>query len=329
MKGQSHPRHHLLHTNSPPGLTVLIHEFTHRGVPIVVMPRFELQRFLELVQHHKVAHAYIVPPVALLLSKHHLVDKYNLASLKGMTSAAAPLTQELIHAVHERLHIPLQQAYGLSETSPGLTFQRDREAYQFPGSVGKLLPNITAKVMSLDSEGDVEVPRGTEGELWFSGPNVFAGYLNNASNTAQCLTADRFFKTGDVGYADEQGNFYITDRVKELIKYKGFQVAPAQLEGLLLAHPSIDDVAVVGVYAPELATELPRAYVVVAKGVERSAETEREIVQWFDGRVSGYKRLRGGVRFVDAIPKSATGKILRRVLRDQAAGEARERAAKL
>ena len=293
------------------------------------MPRFELQRFCELVQQHKAAHAYIVPPVALLLSKHPLVDKYNLASLKGMTSAAAPLTQELIHAVHNRLHIPLQQAYGLSETSPGLTFQHDNEAYRFPGSVGKLLPNITAKIMSLDSECETEVPRGTEGELWFSGPNVFAGYLNNPTNTTQSLTADRFFKTGDVGYADEHGNFYITDRVKELIKYKGFQVAPAQLEGLLLAHPSIDDVAVVGVYVPELATELPRAYVVLARGAERREETGREIVKWLDGRVSGYKRLRGGVRFVNAIPKSATGKILGRVLRDQAAGEARGRAANL
>jgi 4-coumarate--CoA ligase len=310
-------------------LTVLIHECTYRGVPIIVMPRFELQRFCELVQQHKAAHAYIVPPVALILSKHPLVSKYDLSSLKGMTSAAAPLTQELIQAVHARLKVPLQQAYGLSETSPGLTFQLGSEAFEFPGSVGKLLPNVTAKVMSLDSDTETEVPPGTEGELWFAGPNVFAGYLNNPTNTAQSLTADRFFKTGDVGYADKHGNFYITDRVKELIKYKGFQVAPAQLEGLLLAHPAIDDVAVVGVYAPEEATELPRAYVVVAKGFEKGEAVGREIVEWLDGKVSGYKRLRGGVKFVDAIPKSVTGKILRRVLRDQAAAEARAEGAKL
>lgn len=285
-----------------------------------MMPRFELQRFCELVQQHKAAHAYVVPPVALLLSKSPLVSKYDLSSLTGMTSAAAPLTQELIDAIHKRLKVPLQQAYGLSETSPGATFQHGNEAYDFAGSVGKLLPNITAKIMDLES--GLEVPIGTEGELWFSGPNIFAGYLNNPTSTAQSLTSDGFFKTGDVGYVDKHGNFYITDRVKELIKYKGFQVAPAQLEGLLLSHPSIDDVAVVGVYAPEQATELPRAYVVLAPGVERSERTAEEIAKWLEERVSNYKRLRGGVRFVDAIPKSATGKILRRILRDEAAAEA-------
>ena len=298
---------------------MVIHEYTYRGIPLVVMPRFDLQRFCELVQQHKASHAYVVPPVALLLCKNPLVAKYDLTSLKGLTSAAAPLTQELIHDIHTRFKIPVQQAYGLSETSPGATFLSSAEAYSFPGSVGKLLPNITAKIVSLES--GLEVPPGTEGELWFSGPNIFAGYLNNPTATASSLTSDGFFKTGDVGYVDKHGNFYITDRVKELIKYKGFQVAPAQLEGLLLSHPAIDDVAVVGVYAAEQATELPRAYVVLAKGVERSERTEGEIVKWLEERVSSNKRLRGGVRFVDAVPKTATGKILRRVLRDEAAKE--------
>lgn len=283
------------------------------------MPRFDLQRFCELVQQHKASASYIVPPVALLLSKHPLVANYDLSSLKVMTSAAAPLTKELIHAVHNRLNIPLQQGYGLSETSPGATFQEGNEAFDFPGSVGKLLPNVTAKVVDLES-GE-EVPRCTEGELWFSGPNIFKGYLNNPAGTANSLTKDGYFKTGDVGYVDKQGNFYITDRVKELIKYKGFQVAPAQLEGLLIAHSYVDDVAVIGLYDPEQATELPRAYIVLAKGVDRSEKTANEILKWFESKVSNYKRLRGGVRFVDAIPKSATGKILRRILRDEGTKE--------
>jgi 4-coumarate--CoA ligase len=303
-----------------PGLSVLIHEYTFRGVPLVVMERFDLENFCKLVQKHRAAHAYVVPPVALLLSKHPTVAKYDLSSLKGMTSAAAPLTKELIQAVYDRLKIPLLQAYGLSETSPGVTTMPAEDALRYPGSVGKLNPNMTAKVIDLDS-GD-EVPVGTEGELWFSGPNVFKGYLNNPSGTANALTADGFFKTGDVGYVDKLGNWYITDRVKELIKFKGFQVAPAQLEGILIAHASIDDVAVIGVYDESQATEIPRAYVVPAKGVQKNEARANEICIWLEGKVSNYKRLRGGVRFVEAIPKSATGKILRRVLRDEAAKEA-------
>lgn len=283
------------------------------------MPRFDLEKFCRLVQKHRAAHAYVVPPVALLLSKHPLVDKYDLSSLKEMTSAAAPLTQELIHAVYDRLKVPLTQAYGLSETSPGATTMPSEDALRFPGSVGKLNPNMTAMIVDLES--GLEVPTGTKGEIWFSGPNIFKGYLNNPSGTANALTPDGFFKTGDVGYVDKDGNFYITDRVKELIKYKGFQVAPAQLEGILIAHPSIDDVAVIGVYDETRATELPRAYVVSAKGVERNEATAEEICKWLDGKISNYKKLRGGVRFVDTIPKSATGKILRRVLRDEAAKE--------
>ncbi len=160
-----------------------------------------------------------------------------------------------------------------------------------------------------------EAPAGSTGELWIKGPNIFKGYLNNASGTAHALTADGYFKTGDVGHQDAHGNFYITDRVKELIKYKGFQVAPAELEGLLASHAQIADVAVVGVYDRDRATEVPRAYVVLAPGVQPAAEVEAEIQAWLRERVAAHKWLRGGVRFVDEVPKSASGKILRRVLK--------------
>jgi 4-coumarate--CoA ligase len=283
------------------------------------MPRFDLEKFCKLVQTHSASFAYIVPPVALLLSKHPLVDKYDLSSLKGMTCAAAPLTQDLIHTLYKRLRVPLTQVYGLSETSPCATVQPVEDAFQYPGSVGKLCSNMTAKVADLET--GKEVPAGTEGELWFSGPNVFKGYLNNPSGTANAFTKDGYFKTGDVGYVDDEGNFYITDRVKELIKYKGFQVAPAQLEGLLIAHPSVNDAAVIGVYSVNKATELPRAYIVLADSVEKSEKTANEIAKWLEVKVSNYKKLRGGVRFLDVVPKSATGKILRRVLRDEAAKE--------
>lgn len=186
------------------------------------------------------------------------------------------------------------------------------------GSVGRLLPNQTAKYMSPE---ETEVPVGEVGELWIKGPNIFQGYHNNPSGTANALTEDGYFKTGDVGYQDKDGNFYITDRVKELIKYKGFQVPPAELEGLLASNPLVNDVAVIGVYKKEEATEVPRAYVVPAPGVEGSKKTEEQIKGWLQAKVAHHKRLRGGVRFVDEIPKSASGKILRRVLKLRAAEE--------
>jgi 4-coumarate--CoA ligase len=171
------------------------------------------------------------------------------------------------------------------------------------------------------SDDEQEVPAGVSGEIWLKGPNIFKGYLNNPEGTTNVFSSDGYLKTGDIGYVDEHGNFYITDRAKELIKYKGFQVAPAQLEGLLASHPKVNDVAVIGLYDGAQATEIPRAYVVLAQGVPRARETEEEIARWLAGRVADYKRLRGGVRFVDEIPKSASGKILRRILKQTAIQE--------
>lgn len=179
------------------------------------------------------------------------------------------------------------------------------------------------------SPAEEEVPVGQTGELWIKGPNVFKGYHNNPEGTQNALTPDGYFKTGDVGHQDRAGNFYITDRVKELIKYKGFQVPPAELEGLLLSHPLVNDVAVIGLYAKEQATELPRAYIVPKPGVEATPKTAKDVMQWLQSRVANHKRLRGGVRFVDEIPKSASGKILRRLLVTRAWEEERGGRAKL
>lgn len=186
------------------------------------------------------------------------------------------------------------------------------------GSVGTLLPNQTAKYMSPEEK---ELPIGQTGELWIKGPNIFRGYLNNPEGTKNALTSDGYFKTGDVGHQDKDGNFYITDRVKELIKYKGFQVPPAELEGLLISHPMVNDVAVIGVYNKDQATEVPRAYIVPKPSVEGSPKTAEDIMRWLQAKVANHKRLRGGVRFVDAVPKSASGKILRRLLKVQAQEE--------
>jgi 4-coumarate--CoA ligase len=186
------------------------------------------------------------------------------------------------------------------------------------GSNGPPLPNLIVKFMSPDGE---ELPQGKEGELWIKGPNTFLGYHNNEASTKASMTPDGFFKTGDIGYEDKDGNMWITDRVKELIKYKGFQVAPAELEGLLASCELVDDVAVIGIRDESQHTEVPLACVVAKKGIEKNEDNERKIVAWLHERVAGHKRLRGGVRWIDEVPKSASGKILRRVLKDWIKGE--------
>lgn len=183
------------------------------------------------------------------------------------------------------------------------------------GSVGQLVPNMAAKFCD---ESGGELPPGHTGELYLKGPNVFQGYLNNVPGTSDCLDEDGWFRTGDVGHVDDKGNFFITDRIKELIKFKGFQVPPAELEGVLLNHPQIIDAAVVGVMSEKDATELPRAYVVLAPGVKKTHLQEQTLIEWHDKRVAPHKRLRGGIQLLEEIPKSASGKILRRLLRDRA-----------
>ncbi|KAE8365903.1 hypothetical protein BDV27DRAFT_98400 [Aspergillus caelatus] len=316
------------------GLTCLVHQTLYQGYRLVVMERFDIEKWCAHVQNYRITFSYVVPPVVLLLSKHPIVDKYDLSSLRMMNSGAAPLTHELVEAVYARIKCGIKQGYGLSETSPTTHTQPWEEWRTSIGSVGKLLPNMEAKYMTMpeDESEPREVAAGEVGELYMKGPNIFQGYHNNPAATAECLT-DGWFRTGDVGYQDKNGNFYITDRVKELIKYKGFQVAPAELEGILVDHEAIDDVAVIGIESEAHGTEVPLAFVVrSAKSKASGASAEQEaanIIKWLDGKVAYHKRLRGGVRFVDAIPKSVSGKILRRVLKKQAKEEAAAPKAKL
>ncbi|KAF8426406.1 hypothetical protein EV426DRAFT_28638 [Tirmania nivea] len=295
------------------GLTCLIHLPLYSGNSVVVMERFDIEKFCKAIQEEKPTYAYVVPPIVLLLAKHPCVVNYDLSSIRMLNSGAAPLTGELTEAVYTRIKIPVKQGYGMSELSPTTHMQRWEDWKDNVGSVGKLLPNMHAKYMSEDG---IELEAGQIGELWLKGPNVMLGYLNNPTATAASITPDGYYKTGDVGHIDAQGNFYITDRVKELIKYKGFQVAPAELEGVLAAHPKVDDCAVLGVFMPELETEVPRAFVVLGKVVQRGKEIEEELLKYVEGKVAKYKWIRGGIRFVESIPKSQSGKILRRELKE-------------
>jgi acyl-CoA synthetase (AMP-forming)/AMP-acid ligase II len=290
------------------GLTVILNAALSQGATIVTMPRFDLEQFLQLLQDQKVTRAYAVPPIVLALAKHPIVDNYDLSSLKLIMSGAAPLGQELSEAAAKRLDTLVIQGYGLTETSPVTHVNPEEESKIKQGSIGPLIPNTEAKVV--DPASGKELGYDETGEVWIKGPQVMKGYLNNEEATKHTVDDDGYLHTGDIGYVDQDGYFYIVDRLKELIKYKGFQVPPAELEAVLLSHPAIADAAVIGV-ADEEAGELPKAFVVKSGEVD-----EAEVMEYVAGHVSPQKKIRI-VEFIDEIPKSASGKILRRVLVDQ------------
>jgi acyl-CoA synthetase (AMP-forming)/AMP-acid ligase II len=287
------------------GMVVVTGGAFRRGACIVTLPRFDLEQVLGVLQQHEIRMANIVPPIILAMAKHPVVANYDLSKLKYLFSGAAPLGAELASACQERLHLTVRQGYGLTETSPVTHFHPMNDERVVLESIGPAAPNTECRIVNPDTGEDVAT--GEKGELWVRGPQVMKGYFNKPEATAACMTDEGWFKTGDVAVADEHGWFRIVDRVKELIKYKGLQVAPAELEALLLGHPSIADAAVIPVPDDD-AGEVPKAFLVM-----RAPMTAEEVMQFVAERVSPYKKVRQ-VEFVDAIPKSPSGKILRRVL---------------
>ncbi|KAF7885467.1 uncharacterized protein EAF02_003976 [Botrytis sinoallii] len=320
------------------GLQCLVHLPCYLGIPTIVMKSFSLPTFLSLIQEFKITYTYVAPPIVLHLAKSPMVEEYDISSLGNIVAGAAPLSRELIHMVKERLGVGVRQAYGLSETSPVTHIQ-----LEYDNGLGSVGPPLANQIVKFMSPSNIEVPVGEEGEIWISGPNVFLGYHNNPDATSTALVASSpslkskypFFKTGDIGFQDAHGNMYITDRVKELIKHKGYQVAPAELEGVLVEHEWVEDCCVVGVFDKERETEVPVGFLVGKGSVGKEdrkvyGEREgREVEKWLGGKVADYKRLRGGVRWVESIPKSASGKILRRVFKDQIKKEGEGKIAKL
>jgi len=296
------------------GLTVLMNVGLSSGATVVTMPRFDLEQFLTVLQDQKITRAYVAPPIVLALAKHPLVDKFDLSTLTGILSGAAPLDADLADACANRLGCDVKQGYGMTELSPVSHAMPDGVAMP-AGSVGVALPNTESRLVAVETGEDAAA--GEPGELWVRGPQVMRGYLNNDEATAATIDSDGWLHTGDVAVVDEQGAFYIVDRVKELIKYKGYQVAPAELEALLLGHPKIADAAVIGVQDEE-GGEIPKAFVVVVSGQEITAE---EVMAHVEAHVAPHKKVRA-VEFIDAIPKSASGKILRKDLRARGAATA-------
>jgi acyl-CoA synthetase (AMP-forming)/AMP-acid ligase II len=287
------------------GMNVVMNTGLFKGATIVVMPRFELEQFLGAMQTYGVTRAHLVPPVILALAKQTVIDKYDLSKLKLIMSGAAPLGENLTIDCSERLHCVIKQGYGMTESSPVTHMcSEDKDVIKY-GSIGQCIPNTECKVVDLTT--GKELGAGQEGEMWVRGPQVMKGYLNRPEATAQTVDVEGWLHTGDIGYADMEGHFYIVDRAKELIKYKGFQVAPAELEAVLLTHPAIADAAVIPV-PDEEAGEVPKAFVVVKTEV-----SEQEIKEFVAERVAPYKKIRQ-VEFIEQIPKSPSGKILRRLL---------------
>ena len=287
-----------------------------KGHTLITMSRrFELERFCQLVEQHRPERAHLVPPILLGLAKHPVVDKYDMSSLRTIISAAAPLGTDTESAVEKRLDCCVKQAWGMSELSPIGTLTSDFNTVR--GSIGPLAPSTYAKV--IDSNGKSLAPNES-GELLIKGPQVMMGYLNDPDKTDDCLSRSGWLRTGDLAHYNEDGFFFVTDRIKELIKVRGYQVAPAELEELLLTNEYVKDAAVVQI-PDESSGELPRAFVVLEDRPMSKKPTEDDIYHWVKERVAPHKRLDGGVCFVESIPKSASGKILRRILRDRVRDE--------
>ncbi|MFB7675792.1 4-coumarate--CoA ligase family protein [Kitasatospora purpeofusca] len=296
------------------GLAALLNQPLRCGATVVVLPRFDLEQFCRTIQDQRVQSVLAAPPIVLALAKHPLVDGFDLSSVEYLLCAAAPLDGELAEACARRLGLPrILQGYGMTELSPVSHVMSPGDPDPSPGSVGRMLPSTELRVTALDGTG-ADLGPGERGELLIRGPQVMKGYFGRPSDTAATVDADGWLHTGDIGFVDERGYLHIVDRVKELIKYKGYQVAPAELEALLLSHPQIADAAVIGVRDAE-GTESPKAFVVRAPG---SALTEQEVAAFVAGQVAPYKKVRA-VEFLDAVPKSAAGKILRRELREREA----------
>ncbi|MGW5637313.1 4-coumarate--CoA ligase family protein [Streptomyces sp. NPDC003832] len=297
------------------GLTALMNAPLRKGATVVVLPRFDLETFLAAIQNHRITALYVAPPIVLALAKHPAVENYDLSSLKYLICSAAPLDAALAAACSRRLNLPpIGQAYGMTELSPGShVVPLDAVAEAPPGTVGRLIAGTEMRIVSLDDPGK-DLGTGEPGEILVRGPQVMKGYLGRPEETSALIDPDGWLHTGDVGHVDADGWLFVVDRVKELIKYKGFQVAPAELEALLLTHPGIADAAVIGVY-DDNGNEIPRAYVV--RQPTAGDLGEGEVMMHVAERVAPYKRVREVV-FLDAVPRAASGKILRRELRERA-----------
>jgi acyl-CoA synthetase (AMP-forming)/AMP-acid ligase II len=254
------------------GMVLILNLVLYKGATIVTMPRFEIEEFLKIIEKYQLTYLSLVPPLVLALAKSPLVDDYDLSSIRMIGSGAAPLGEELEKSVSNRLNCIVYQGYGLTEVSGASHINPHKQIDIKSGSVGLALANCLTRVVDVDTGEDLGPNK--QGEICIKGPFVMKGYLNNAEATAATIDEEGWFHSGDIGYVDDDGYFYIVDRLKELIKYKAYQVAPAELEALLLTHPAIADAAVIPSPSEE-AGEIPMAFVVLKGKI-----TPEEIMEW-------------------------------------------------
>uniref|UniRef100_A0A6M2EEG0 4-coumarate--CoA ligase n=3 Tax=Populus TaxID=3689 RepID=A0A6M2EEG0_9ROSI len=287
------------------------------GASILILPKFEIGSLLGLIEKYKVSIAPVVPPVMTSIARSPDLDKHDLSSLRMIKSGGAPLGKELEETVRAKFpQARLGQGYGMTEAGPVLAMclAFAKEPFDIkPGACGTVVRNAEMKIV--DPETGASLPRNQPGEICIRGDQIMKGYLNDPEATSRTIDKEGWLHTGDIGYIDDDDELFIVDRLKELIKYKGFQVAPAELEALLTAHPEISDAAVVGL-KDEDAGEVPVAFVVKS---EKSQATEDEIKQYISKQVIFYKRIKR-VFFIEAIPKAPSGKILRKNLKEKLAG---------
>jgi len=287
------------------GIHCVINLALRSGATVVTLPQFDLAEFLCALQDHEINILPVVPPIVLMLAQSPLVDRFDLSKLQTMHCGAAPLSVDIANSACQRLGVSISYGYGMTELSPLSHLTYRQATAEKPESTGYCLPNTWCKIIDVESKQELEP--GAEGEVCVRGPQVMKGYLNQPEATAELIDSEGWLHTGDIGYADEDGALFIVDRLKELIKYKGRQVAPAELEAILLLHPAVADAAVIP-SPDEFAGEVPIAFVVLKQNASSA-----EIIDFVSERVAPYKKIRR-IEFVDQIPKSPTGKILRRVL---------------
>ena len=290
------------------GLHIVVNLGLSEGATIVTVPRYDLDQFLQVLEKYKVTVAPLVPPLVLTLSQAPQVDQHDLSVLRLIHCGAAMLAENIARDCSRRLNCEIRYGYGMTEVSPLSHASLPDPKSHRPGSVGFCLPNTECKIV--DYNNGAELGANEEGEIWVRGPQVMKGYLGNPAATHEMITSDGWLRTGDIGYCDDQGRLFVIDRLKELIKVDGRQVAPAELEAVLFTHPAVADAAVVG-SPSEKHGEVPKAFVVLKRDA-----TAEEIIEYVAGRVARYKRVRL-VEFTSEIPKSPAGKTLRRMLRDK------------
>jgi acyl-CoA synthetase (AMP-forming)/AMP-acid ligase II len=289
------------------GIMALLNYAPYLGVTVVTLPRFSLEQFLQTMQDYRVTRAHLLPPILLALAKQAIVGRYDLSSLKVIYTGAAPQDENCAWECEKRLKCLDKQGYGMTEAGPLVLYNADENPEtRRLNSVGFLPPNSEGKIISGGTGAELGVNQ--PGELCVRGPHLMQGYLNQPEETAQTIDDEGWLHTGDMAHVDQHGRFYFVDRIKELIKYKALQIAPAELESVLLAHPAVLDVAVIG-SPDEDAGEAPKAFVV------RKSEdvTVEALMRFVAERVAPHKKIRR-IEFIESIPKSPSGKILRRLL---------------